>query len=123
MRILMCRLADISPQAQASLRCAAAALAAERFRLKHGFWPSGLSELVKEDFLKDMTRDPQNGERLKWKRTPTGIMIYGLGADKIDYGGKLDHSGTAWARGVDMGFELWDRRLRQAPAPVIEATK
>jgi hypothetical protein len=45
------------------LRCLIAALAAERYRLQHGEWPAGLSDLTPK-FLASVPTDPTTGEPL-----------------------------------------------------------
>jgi hypothetical protein len=105
------------------LRTAALAVAAERYRLKHGQWPSGMPELVREGLIKEECTDPYDGKPLRWKRTPTGLIIYSIGKDKIDDGGKLNRDNPS-AAGTDFGIELWDISLRRLPAPATaESTK
>jgi hypothetical protein len=95
-------------ETQARLRCAVAAVAAERYRLKHeNAWPGGLDDLVKDGLLKEVPKDPYDGKPLRFKRTPTGVIVYSVGPDMIDNGGKL---GPANAAGTDIGFELWNHR-------------
>ena len=94
------------PIAQARLRCAVAAIAAERYRIANNRWPSSADELVKSGLLKEIYNDPFDGQPLRWKRTATGIIIYSVGPDRTDNGGKLNRSGGQ-APGTDIGFELW----------------
>ena len=97
-------------ETQARLRCAIAAVAAERYRLKHEkTWPGGLEDLVKDGLLKEVPKDPYDGKPLRFKRTPTGVIIYSVGPDMIDNGGKLGRA-TPRAPGTDIGFELWNHR-------------
>ena len=104
------KIAEAAQRSQAQLRCAIAALAAERYRLKHNnAWPRGLDDLVKDRLLKEVPKDPFDGQPLRFKRTPTGIVVYSVGYDKIDNGGKLDRDNPR-TLGADIGFELWDRR-------------
>jgi hypothetical protein len=105
---------------QARLRCAIAAVAAERYRLMHNnTWPRGLDDLVKEGLLKEVPKDPYDGKPLRFKRTPTGVIVYSVGPDMIDNGGKLAPANPR-AAGTDIGFELWDRR--GVPPPAGEET-
>jgi hypothetical protein len=101
---------------QTRLRCAIAAVAAERYRLKHEkTWPRGLDDIVKEGLLKEMPKDPYDGKPLRFKRTPTGVVVYSVGPDMIDNGGKFAPANPP-AAGTDIGFELWDRRGVPPPA-------
>ena len=102
-------------ETQARLRCAIAAVAAERYRLKHEkIWPGRLDDLVKDGLLKEVPKDPYDGKTLRFKRTPTGLIVYSVGPDLIDNGGKLGRA-TPRAPGTDIGFELWEHRSRAAP--------
>jgi hypothetical protein len=109
-------MAEAAQRSQAQLRCAIAGLAAERYRLKHNnTWPRGLDDLVKEGLLKEVPKDPYDGQPLRLKRKPTGIVIYSVGYDKIDNGGTIDRANPR-TPGTDIGFELWDRRGVPPPA-------
>ena len=101
------KLAMASQRSQAQMRCAIAALAAERYRLKHGAWPRALDDLVKDGLLKDIPKDPYDGKSLRMRRTATGVIVYSVGPDKVDNGGKFDREDPT-AADTDLGFELWD---------------
>src|ERR1019366_1680342 len=58
--MLRSNISDATRQAEASMRCAVVGLAAERFRLKHDFWPASLDELVKAGFVKEIPTDPSD---------------------------------------------------------------
>jgi hypothetical protein len=69
---------------------------------------------------KDPLRDPYDGQPLRWRRTATGVIVYCVGPDKIDNGGKFDRDDPT-AADTDLGFELWDTpRARGVPAPATE---
>jgi hypothetical protein len=103
-------------QQHALLRSAVAALAAERFRRQHGHWPDNLNALVPA-LLLDVPPDPQDGMPLRYRRLPTGVVIYSIGPDAVDNGGNLDRVGRAMG-GWDVGVQLWDvPSRRQPPAP------
>jgi hypothetical protein len=93
-------------QAKAELRCAAAALAAERYRLATGSWPKGLDTLV-PDYLPAVPADPFDGKPLRLAHLPDGLVIYSLGPDRTDDGGKIDRSHPG-APNTDVGFQLWN---------------
>jgi hypothetical protein len=105
------------PQLQARLRCAIVAVAAERYRVEHKSWPSGISELVKAGLLKEILDDPYDGQPLRWKRTADYLVVYSVGEKKIDDGGKLDAFN---ARPDGLGFVLWMPHLRHVPPPEVE---
>jgi hypothetical protein len=96
--------------ARAELRCAAAALAAERYRLAEGHWPENLDALVPL-YLPAVPADPFDGQPLRLARLPDGIVVYSVGRDRTDDGGRIDR-GHPGAPGTDVGFQLWnpDRR-------------
>lgn len=104
-------------RSQAQLRCGVTALAAERYRLKHGRWPAALKDLT-PDFLAEMPLDPYDGQPLRYRQTEDGVMIYAVGQDRKDDNGKSDRQNPDQA-GTDIGIQLWnvDRRRQTAVAP------
>ncbi|MBI2803431.1 MAG: hypothetical protein HYX68_00425, partial [Planctomycetes bacterium] len=106
-------------RSQAMLRSVAAALACERYRLRHGEWPKSLDVLVQEKLLGAVPMDPMDNLPLRFRRTKDGIVIYSIGLDKADNQGNVDRSRAA-APGVDIGFRMWDpNKRRGAPLPPI----
>jgi len=104
-------------EGRAELRCAVAALAAERFRRKYGRWPERLDELTPH-FLKEVPGDPFDGAPLRLRRLPDGLVIYSVGADGQDNGGDVRCTANLNQGGKDVGFRLWDAdRRRQEPPP------
>jgi hypothetical protein len=115
-------LGDPSRRKQAHVRCAAAALAAERYRCKHGAWPKSLEELVVSKMLSAVPLDPYDGEPLRFVRLPDGILIYSVSTDGKDDGGAINRENPTLP-GSDLGFRLWDVKHRRQPpraAPKIE---
>ncbi len=108
---------EASRRSQAGLRCAIVAVAAERYRLSHGAWPGSLDDLVKDGLLATVPTDPYDGKPLRWKRTPTGAIVYSVGRDRIDNGGNFNR-GNVMADGADFGFELWHPKMRGVLPPV-----
>ena len=94
-----------------------------RYRLKHHHWPGKLDDLVQAGLLKEVLKDPYDGKPLRLTRTPTGLIIYSVGRDLVDDGGKLNRN-NPMAPNTDLGFELWDdfpeRRFRGVAPPVEE---
>ncbi|MGA2686236.1 MAG: hypothetical protein ABSF51_14425 [Verrucomicrobiota bacterium] len=63
------------------------ALAIERFRSAHGRLPENLNELVPQ-FLSGLPVDPFDGQPLRYHRLAKGYVIYSVGADGHDDGGR-----------------------------------
>jgi hypothetical protein len=63
------------------------ALAVERFRLAHGRLPENLNELVPQ-FLSAVPSDPFDSQPLRYHRLAKGYVIYSVGADGHDDGGR-----------------------------------
>jgi hypothetical protein len=90
----------------AELRCAAAALAAERYRRARGRWPGSLADLVDAGYLRALPIDPFDKQPLRLRLRPDGLVIYSVGPDGQDDGGKIDRSKAS--PGTDQGFQLWN---------------
>jgi hypothetical protein len=103
-------------RSQAQIRTAIVALAVERYRREHGRWPDSLAELVPTK-LPQVYTDPYDGKPLRYRRNKDGVVIYSIGPDKIDDGGKVSRTGTG-TPAPDVGIQLWDPdQRRQAPPP------
>jgi hypothetical protein len=71
---------------EATVRAARGAIAIERFRRQHTTVPRALSDLP---IPLDELRDPFSGELLKYSSGPDAFVIYSLGGDGRDDGGRL----------------------------------
>jgi hypothetical protein len=92
--------------ADARRRVARTALAAAKFQAEERELPESLDELV-PDYLLAVPFDPFDGKPLRMKRTARGIVVYSIGPDGIDDGGKpLDEA----EKTGDITFELPDRK-------------
>ena len=89
-------------------------IAVERYRMKHGKWPATLGEVVPE-FLPILSTDPFVGTPIKMVKTADGVIVYTVGRDGKDDGGKLDRKSPI-TPGTDLGFQLWDKAKRRQPA-------
>ena len=89
-------------------------IAVERYRMRHGRWPARLADVVPE-FLDRLPTDPLDGKPLKMARTSDGVVVYSVGIDGVDDGGKLDRK-SPFTPGTDIGFQLWDKAKRRQPA-------
>jgi hypothetical protein len=96
-------------------RCAIVALAAERYRRARGQWPETLEALAAVGYLKQVPTDVFDGRPLRWRRLDDGAVVYSVGPDGQDNGGKLDPKNPA-APGTDVGIRLWDVARRRQPA-------
>jgi hypothetical protein len=103
----------------ARLRCALTALAAERYRQKHGHWPTDLAALAQGGFVKAVPLDPYDGQPLRYKRLADGVLVYSVGPDRTDNGGLVDPQNPI-GPGTDLGFRLWDLAARRRPPPAPE---
>ncbi len=99
---------------QAQLRCAATGLAVERYRLKHGHWPASLADLVDDDLLRRLPKDPFDGQTLRYRTDGEGVIVYSIGPDRTDDGGNRATLNTH-KPGTDLGFRLWDVDKRRQP--------
>src|SRR5262249_45479809 len=107
------RLARIFHHGLAFLRCGITAIAVERFRLVNGRWPDQLEDLA-PGFLSKVPADPFDGQPLRYPRLKEGVIIYTVGEDRKDDGGRrvLIKAGEP---DVDVGFQLWDPEHRRRP--------
>jgi hypothetical protein len=64
--------------------------------------------------LAEVPTDPFADAPLRFRRTKDGIMIYSVGYDGQDNGGKLENNGMI--PGTDLGVRLWDVSKRRQPA-------
>jgi hypothetical protein len=87
----------------ARLRLAIASLAIEQFRVQNGQLPDAL-DILKPGFLAEIPEDPFTGSELVYRRLPQGYVIYSVGRDVVDDGGK-DPPATQTSRG-DSGYDL-----------------
>jgi hypothetical protein len=98
---------------QAWLRCAIAALAAERYRIAYGHWPDSLEVLV-PGFLLEVPIDPFDCGLLRFRRLSDSVVIYSIDPDGIDNEGLLNRDNLQ-AMGFGAGFQLWDVSQRRQP--------
>jgi hypothetical protein len=99
----------------AFLRCGLTAVAVERYRLASGHWPDRLDDLVPK-YLSQVPIDLYDSQPLRYRRMPDGVLIYTIGEDRKDNGGRRVHikAGTSDA---DVGFQLWDLERRHQALP------
>jgi hypothetical protein len=111
------KMAASCQRSRAQLRGAFVAVAAERYRLARGHWPDQLEALKEAGYLREMPTDLYDAQPLRLRRLEDGLVIYSVGSDGEDNGGRLDFRKPT-AAGTDIGFRLWDvAQRRQPPAP------
>jgi hypothetical protein len=81
------RVAIIDVRAAARLRTARAGLAVQRYRLAAGKLPDTLADLM-PTYLDTVPKDPFDGKELRYKKLETGFVVYSIGKDGNDDGGK-----------------------------------
>jgi hypothetical protein len=92
--------------ARAGLRNATAAVAIERWRLAHdGAIPDSLEALV-PSLLPTIPQDPFDGQRLRFKKLSKGYVIYSIGPDFKDDGGKVRPPGLSESRSSTNRFDI-----------------
>jgi Tfp pilus assembly protein PilE len=84
----------------ANLHLAMTAVALEQFRAAHNQYPANLSELT-PNYLNAVPSDPFDGRPLRYRKQNAGYLLYSIGPDLKDDGGK-----RMTARGGDMVFTV-----------------
>ena len=84
-------------------------IAAIRFKQQNGNYPERLDELVEAGFLKKLPLDPWSDKALVYKRTDGDFMLYGLGENFTDEGGKVfrDKDGRTKVWGDEGDAVFW----------------
>ncbi len=95
---------------RATCRATAAALAAERYRLEHGTWPTSWEQLIPK-YLATVPIDPFTSKPLFLKLLPDGLVIYSVGSNGIDDGGSIARTAVNEPT-LDIGFRLWNPAQR-----------
>lgn len=103
------RLLEKAAQMECRREMSLAAVALERYRLRHGEWPTNLAALAPE-FLKQVPWDWMSGEPLRYRRNNDGsYLLYSVGLDGRDDGGDATPPSErirAWFNGRDW---VWPR--------------
>ncbi|MGL4551199.1 MAG: hypothetical protein ACRC33_08425, partial [Gemmataceae bacterium] len=115
LRLLAPAVSKVGDAGRRGQSCAAALrglIAVERYRLKHGRWPTKLDDCVPA-FLDKVPDDPIDGMPVRYAKWADGVVVYSIGNDRTDDGGnvvKFQH---------DFGYRLWDPAKRRAAPPPL----
>jgi len=89
-------------------------LAIRRFHDERGAWPDRLEQLV-PTYLPAVPLDPNSEQPLIYRQTGSGFLLYSVGADRHDDGGKLTNrttyhnAGTRKVAGWDFDLDTLNR--------------
>ncbi len=72
---------------EARRRCALIALEVERFRRTNDGWLPESLDALPSKLAEDLLIDPYDGQRLRYRQTADGYVIYSIGADRQDQQG------------------------------------
>jgi hypothetical protein len=97
------RVVSAATEADAGRLLARTALALTAFKAKTGSYPDKLDALV-PDFLPRVPLDAFSGRPLRMKRDGDGLVIYSVGPNLADDGGRPAEPGKPG--GGDLGFRL-----------------
>jgi hypothetical protein len=100
----------------AYLRCLIVGLAAERYRVRHGVWPAAANDLVPNE-LSAVPLDPYDGQSIRFLPVADGVVVYSVGPNAVDDGGKLGSGTWSGKPGLDYGYHFWNPDQRGRPAP------
>ncbi|MHC4617024.1 MAG: hypothetical protein ACYTEQ_04640 [Planctomycetota bacterium] len=83
----LARATELDLRVISHLRAAQVAVAVERYRLAAGRLPDALADLV-PSYLDAVPEDPFDGKALRYKKLTPGFVVYSVGEDGSDDGGK-----------------------------------
>ena len=104
------RCSDLAYRGKALHKATVAILALQRWRLEKNEYPEGLDELAKAGFLKELPMDPYSDKPLVYKKTDDNFILYSLGCDFKDDGGKIvERRGVVqkWGKHDDGDAVFW----------------
>lgn len=94
--------------AEVAKQIAITAIALKRYQLRHGSYPSNLTELIPE-FMSEIPRDPADGEPLRYRPVADGtFLLYSIGEDGKDDGGDPNPPDASKSRAWQFGRDwVW----------------
>lgn len=103
-------------EAESRRRIIMTAIALERYHGRHGTYPNDLNELAPE-FIKTVPVDFMDGKNLRYRLDDGHIVLYSVGMDGVDNGGKMrqrrnfDDSGDLGGRNNPSGRNIQETDL------------
>jgi len=101
------RISELLYQGRALHEATIAILGIQRWRLEKGGYPATLNELIEAGYLTKLPMDPYSGTSLIYKKTEDSFVLYSMGENFEDDGGKVfekDGDVQKWgARGAREG--------------------
>jgi len=82
------RISEIAYRGRALHQATVTVLALKQWRLEKNEYPANLDELVMAGYLKEPPMDPFSNESLIYKKTDDGFILYSVGLNFTDDGGK-----------------------------------
>lgn len=112
------RFAEAGLRTRANLLCAAACVACERFRLKHGRFPKEFAELVPA-YLPAVPLNPFDGKPLTFRAFEDRIAIYGW-YDNNQFAREAPPADfdEGQRKGTPYGYRVWLPKSRALPLPL-----
>jgi hypothetical protein len=103
------RASDLVFRSKASHEATITILALMRYRLDNKEYPANLDKLIAVGYLKELPMDPFSNKPLVYKRTNDGFMLYSVGFNYTDDGGRIgkdskDNPRRLWAENGDSVF-------------------
>jgi hypothetical protein len=98
-------------RSRAQLACAICGLGVERYRLKHQRWPATLADVVTAGLLQAVPLDPYDGQPLRYRPTPDGVVVYSLGPAGHGDGDALERMAPDDNDRIE--FRLWHAETRR----------
>ena len=92
-------------EARATARLYALTLAAAAFQARTGQYPQSAAGLVPV-YIAEIPTDPFDGKPLRLKPVPGGLILYSVGSDGEDNGGKRGSEHFDAEEGEDIVFRL-----------------
>jgi hypothetical protein len=83
------RISELLYQSKALHQATITILAIQRWNLDKGEYPATLDELIKAGYLKELPVDPYSDKSLIYKKTENNFVLYSLGRNFKDDGGKV----------------------------------
>ncbi|MHC4757252.1 MAG: hypothetical protein ACYTE8_01210 [Planctomycetota bacterium] len=100
-------------------------VALKRYKKDVGEYPESLGELVSKDYLKEVPIDPFSGEKIAYKRRNGDFILYGVGENFEDNGGKVvrDDDGRIIKFSDEGDWIFWPTEIPESEEERLERIK